>query len=271
MFFIFKLIFSILLLIKPNYAVANFDLEYGTQFRSYPALGGEFFFQSGKSFALWGSPSTEKSNPWFGLLRFSVGGATSAVVNNGFAQVEFFPISFVGLAAGRQITRSDFDFPFFDCSELYCRSTIEHNFVQLKTGLSLWRFIVLGSSRTELMRRTDEVTHSDPDKEDELKKRKFGDFRKVIEAGPTTDRLDIYQQVYGLKFGQSIVGYMHEFSQMEKTNQASTLKLGVWIEKLDNSELTFGAGVMETSYLEKEDFIMVFRWSSWPFPSWKLL
>ncbi len=101
------------------------DLEFGGLLRSY-ALGGGVYGNLGYGQKIWES----SSEYMYGYLRPSVFGITSGVINSFGGQIDFYPISFLGVFAGSSYTyRGDTDIlAAVDCNNFYCGGNIKRDY-----------------------------------------------------------------------------------------------------------------------------------------------
>lgn len=126
----------------PLWAVSDFDIS--TVARSFPS-GLSLAMTYGESMKLWGEQS-----PWYGYLRLSATPQTSGVVHSFKGQVDFFPLSFIGVYAGHTETKRHYeDFQGLDCTLYRCSGRLNRKFVGAKLGLSLGSVLVLGQATIE--------------------------------------------------------------------------------------------------------------------------
>lgn len=238
----------ILLSIFSFSALATMDLHYGAQGRSYPGLGGEFYLETGYNQLLWGSdPGGEKKQPWYGLIRPSIRLSTSAVVNQAEAKIEVFPISFIGMAAGRRSLKSDYDFNFYNCDEVHCRGTMERNFVQGKMAIGFFGIIMMGQITTE------QIEHSEDDKP-------FAEFKKGMIGAPGFDISTEQVALLGYKMQSgSMIGVLSNFTRFEHSEQTFQMNLGIYQFKSESSQYTIGLGTFESTHIPLGG-IAVFKW-----------
>ncbi len=121
----------ILLLLLTTSAWAGTDYGVGVSARTYP-LGAMFSGTIGQSFRLWsrdpmpgeedGAKPTSSGAPWrYGFVRGSLTAQTIALVSRISTEVEFYPISIFGIAAGTGASwRSGGADAVFDCQSVQC-------------------------------------------------------------------------------------------------------------------------------------------------------
>lgn len=238
----------ILLLIVSSSALATMDLHYGAQARTFPGLGGEFFLESGYNGLLWGSdPGGEKKQPWYGLVRPSIRLASSAVVNNAEAKIEVFPISFIGISAGRRMVKSDYDFNFYNCEEINCRGTMERNYTQGKMAIGLFGFVMMGQVTRE------HIEHSTDDKP-------FAEFQKGMIGNPGYEIATEQVGLVGFKMPSGgMIGVIGNQTKFEISEHKFKMVLGIYQWRADSSQYTLGFGTFESDHI-KQGGIMVFKW-----------
>ncbi|MDA8792624.1 hypothetical protein N9N67_05225 [Bacteriovoracaceae bacterium] len=265
-----KLIIN-LLLFSSICANAHFDFNFGSQFRSYPMFGGEFYIDTGYNFLLWGSAGSGGGkqggsvNPFYGFIRPNFGAATSFVVNSYQTELQVFPISILGVVFGQKNLKSDFDFPFFDCEEIICKGESRHTYTTYKLAMGFWRINLVTLFRRN---RIDALTASDSDLS--IEDNYYGDFRRATAIGPEVDEEENTVNLIGLKFDSFLLGHYYDQSVYLTSEQKSVTNLIIVQKKYGKHEFTVGGGQMESTYLEKSDQIFVFRWKMNYIPSLSL-
>jgi hypothetical protein len=234
---------------------AKFDLATGIQARSLPMIGGEIYAESGFNQLLWGTKKTTQDFK-YGLIRPSLGVSTSAVINSAKAELEFFPISFLGIAVGRQYLHSNFDFPFFDCEEVTCQGEFIRNFVETKLALAHKGWIALTNYKVDTLRS--------PQKD-----RPQGDWRNVILGDPGTEVQHEKKLLIGKMFSQHMVGILAEHAQFEGSKEAKEGFTAVYQLRRENTSYMFGLGSFRTSQ-QGQGVILYFRLHHLLIPSLKL-
>lgn len=130
----------------------GFDSQAGVIARNYP-IGARASVTGGYTATLWADDPLPDPDPevfapvpaWrYGYVRPVISLDSSYVISRGSAEVEFFPISVFGLAAGTSVaSRGGFDFPDFDCERISCDGTLrkKHLRSQLVLGAGGWSFL----------------------------------------------------------------------------------------------------------------------------------
>lgn len=234
---------------------AKFDLSLGLQGRTLPAMGAEIYADSGYGFLLWGKKK-EPKDVLYGLIRPSLGVSTSAVINSVKGEIEIFPISFLGIAAGRQIIHSNYDFPFFDCSQVTCQGEFVRNYVEGKMVMGHQGWIAMGSYRVDTLRGANQNLE-------------IADWRNVIigEAGEDV-QLD-KKLVLGKMFSNKMVGILAENVRFVGSGERKESYAAVYQFRKNDVSYMFGPGIFRTSQ-QPMGLIFYFRIHYQPLSSLKL-
>lgn len=98
--------------------------------RTYP-LGGGFSAAGGKSWRLWGDVKDPQG--WrFGFVRLGADITSAGAYNGGGLSVDFHPISFINLRAGRAWNSNSREYEQFDCVRIDCTGSRSKDFVELR-------------------------------------------------------------------------------------------------------------------------------------------
>lgn len=254
-----KFLFIFLL---PLSTYAHFDLSAGTSFRSYPSLGGEANIQSGYNLLLWGSgPGPSKKNPMYGLLRPALSVSSSAVINNYDARIEFYPISFLGLVAGKKYIQSDYEnFSFFDCEKVRCIGSLDRVYTQIK--------MALGYGKILTMVNLIQATNKYDDIDDEGKP--VAEFRFATLANPEKDKMYRSQYLLGMKHSnKGILGVVAEYVSFSESGQTHNMDLFIYTTKPKATTYVYGVGQFSSTHIAK-GLIGVFQMRTDFIPSHKM-
>lgn len=234
---------------------AKFDLSTGLQGRTLPTIGAEVYADSGYNFVFWGKKEDPKDF-LYGLIRPSVGVSSSGVINGAKAELEFFPISILGITVGRQIINSNFEFPFFDCDEVNCKGEFQRNYVEGKAVIGAKGWILMGNYKV------DHVTSPD-------RGRPMADWRNVI-VGDIRSDVQIEKKLLLAKtFNNKLIGILGENVQFQGSRERKESYAAVYQFKHKETSYMFGAGAFHTSQ-EPMGLIFYFRAHHVWFPSLKL-
>jgi hypothetical protein len=211
---------------------SKFDLSYGVQGRTLPALGAELYADSGYNQLLWG----KKENPkdiLYGLIRPSLGASTSAVVNSAKAEIEIFPISFIGFAVGRQYQNSNFEFPFFDCDAVTCKGEYQRNYIESKMVLGFKGWILLGNYKVDTLRSPNSTVP-------------MADWRNVIVGEPGEEVQIDKKLLFGKVFSNKMLGVLIESTKFEGSGELKESFAGIYQVRHKDTNYMMGVGGFHT-------------------------
>jgi hypothetical protein len=205
-----KFILTLVIFFSISHAYATSDYSSLSVIRTYP-VG---FFTSGtfgEAKKIWGQ---ENEKIKYGFLRASTTLQSSVVVNSAMAQIDFYPISFLGFYAGKDYTYRDFDIFTFDCEKIQCRGSLDRNFVGTRMVLGYKNVFVMGEFRSI----SETVKNSD---------KPFADERATLIGGPKHDTLHRYDFVAGYKLNESYTtGFLIHRNSMQKYQNTSHMNQG---------------------------------------------
>ena len=237
------------------FAKSLFDLSYGMQGRTLPALGAEVYADSGYNLKIWGEKK-EPKDVLYGLIRPSVSVSSSGVINSAKAEIEVYPISFIGFAAGRQIIHSNYDFPFFDCKTVQCQGEFMRNYVESKMVLGYKGFIALGNYRVDTLRS--------PNNDEPM-----ADWRHVI-IGEGGEEVQIEKKLLiGKFFGANLAGVLAENIQFQGSRERKESYAAVYQVRRNDTQYMLGAGIFHSTQ-QPMGLIIYFRIHHQALPSLKL-
>ncbi len=244
------------MLILPAISFAKFDLNGGIQGRTLPALGAELYADAGYGQLLWGEREPGDKNVLFGLIRPSLAVSTSAVINSVKAEIEVFPISFIGMSFGRQYIHSNYDFPFFDCEQVTCQGNFTRNYVETKMALGAKGWVTLLSYRYDNLNAPN-------------KTRPIADWRHVIIGDPGEEVQIERKALIAKMMGVHMVGVLMENVRFEGSGERKESYAAVYQYKPEEVAYMIGAGTFRTSR-EPMGLIFYFRVNATLLPSLKL-
>lgn len=242
----FILILITLYMCFPKNTLAHFDLSTGVGARSYPGIGAEAIVESGYNYVFWGKG--DKKKPLYGLVRPTISAATSAVVNNYDARLEFYPISFLGLIRGYRHINSSFDkFNFYDCDEVRCKGDIKRDYSRIKLALGAFGFLTI----TELTQSNNSYSG------DSLLP--VAEFRFATLANPSNDEMYQARYILAMKHDNNgIMGVVSEYTKFARSGQTNNMDLLIYTTKKDRTNYTYGIGQFMSTHWAR-GFIAVFR------------
>lgn len=246
----------LILSILPAWAAPkNFDLVYGLQGRTLPALGAEVYAESGYNQLLWGKK--EKPTDFlYGLVRPSLAVSSSGVINSAKGEIEVFPISILGFAAGRQYINSNYDFPFFDCKQVTCQGNFVRNFVETKMVLGLKGWVVLGNFKIDTLHSPNGT-------------QPMADWRNIIVGNPGSEVQIEKKLLVGKQFSNKLVGVLIENVRFEGSGQRKESFAAVYQERRNDTNYMIGAGALHSD-VQPMAVIFYFRIHHVALPSLKL-
>ena len=235
---------------------AKLDLMVGGQGRSLPSLGAEAYGETGYTQLLWGKRKAGDKNVLFGFVRPNIGVSTSGVINSVKAELEIFPVSFLGIAAGRQLIHSNFDFPFFECKQITCEGEFRRNYIETRMALGAKGIITVLSYRYDLL----QGPHTN---------QPMADWRHVIVGNKNHDMQIERKALLAYMHGTSLYGILAENVRFEGSGEMKESYAAVYQYKPKDVAYMVGAGSFRSSR-EAQGLIIYFRINYTLLPSLKL-
>lgn len=233
----------------------NFDLSLGAQGRSAPSLGAEVYAESGYNLVWWGEKKSRK-DVLYGLIRPSLALSSSGVINSGKAEIEFFPISFLGFSAGKQFIHSNYEFPFFNCDEVVCKGMYERNFVEAKMALGAGGWVAVAHYKVDVL-------------EAPRDNQPIADWRNIIIGNPGREVQIEKKLILAKAFGNELMGVMIENVQFQGSRERKESFAGIYQLRHKDTNYMIGLGAYHTSQ-EPMGAIIYFRINHISIPSLKL-
>jgi hypothetical protein len=210
----------------------KFDVNGGIQGRTLPAIGAELYAEGGYNFLVWGKKEQPK-DVLYGLIRPSVGGSTSAVVNSVKGEIEFFPISIFGFVVGRQYLNSNYEFPFLECQEVTCTGEFVRNYIENKMVIGHKGWVLTGNYKIDTLRS--------PNKNEPM-----ADWRNVL-VGEAGEEVQIEKKLLVAKFfSNKMLGVMIENVQFQGSGERKEGFTAVYQERRDKTNYMLGLGAFHT-------------------------
>ena len=213
-------------------APTKFDFNAGLQGRTLPSLGADVYAESGYNFVFWGKKEAPK-DILYGLIRPSIGVSSSGVINAAKAELEFFPISILGFAAGRQYMNSNFEFPFFNCQEVNCKGEYVRNYIESKMVLGHKGFVVMGNYKIDTLRSP----------RSELR---MADWRNVIIGEPGEEVQIEKKLLLAYIFSHKMFGVLFENVQFLGSRERKESFTSVYQVRQDDTSYMLGVGGFHT-------------------------
>jgi hypothetical protein len=237
------------------FSATKFDLSAGMQGRSLPSIGAELYAESGFNQLIWGKRK-EPRDVLYGMIRPNLAVSTSGVINSIKGEIEFFPISFLGISAGRQIIHSNYDFPFFNCKEVVCQGEFVRNYVEGKTVLGYQGWVAMFNYRVDTLRS--------PEKD-----RPMADWRHVIVGDPGEEVQIEKKFLVGKIWDKNLLGILGENVQFLGSRERKESFAAVYQLRREETSFMYGAGVFHSSQ-QPMGVILYFRIHYQALPSLKL-
>lgn len=236
-------------------ANAHGDLALGLQGRTGPSLGAETYLDTGYNLVFWGNRN-KKSDVLYGLIRPSINLSSSGVINSVKGELEFFPISFLGVAWGRQIIHSNYEFPFFNCDEVLCKGEFQRNYVEGKMALGAGGWVAVANYKVDVVR----APHS---------RLPMADWRNIIVGKSGRDVQIEKKLVIGKFVGDHMYGVLLENVEFQDSGEIRESYTGAYQFKYKSNSFMMALGVYRTSQIPMGG-ILYFRVNSVLIPSSKL-
>lgn len=235
----FVLCFIALSLISPSFALAkdslHSDYQVGGVFRSFP-IGGLAHANAGASMKIWGD---ENAKPFYGFLRGSGTFRSSGIINSASAELEFFPISFLGITSQLEKSyRNPFALDTFDCDIVHCQGNLLRKTVGVKGAITVKGYFTLFNLTTTLQ----EIDKTANDKI-------FADEMSTLEGSAGKDRRNSLSIVLGKDINDSTkLGVVLIKHSMTGTSQNSLFRIGIIQKTISKIDWTLGIGSFRTRY-----------------------
>jgi hypothetical protein len=227
---------TILLLIFWNYSFANFDFQYGTSIRSYPSVGGDINAELGYNQILWGS---QGNSPWYGLIRPSIIGSSSAVVSHYDLNITVYPVSFIGFGSGHKEMSSNYsDFTYYDCDKIRCEGSLikDYSFAKLALGYGH----VLTSFTYSEYRNAYSLDEENPSFE-------VGEYEYILTVTSKNETQIRRTYFAGYKDGDNIFGVVSDQIQFLESRKDYQLNIGIYQFQLGFFKTVIGFGTLQST------------------------
>lgn len=227
-------------------ARADLDLGVGGTFRSYP-LSGVVEGRAGYGVLLYGTAGS----PISGYLRPHLEVNSAATYNSGLAQLEFFPLAFLGARAGGEAVQNDKDYSPYDCQSYRCLGRFHRTFFAGELTLGAGPVFIRGMWRRERWSQA---------------KEQAGDFIDptsglVMRAGGESQT--VYYGVGGIKLNETW-GVMGGVRYAEDDDGLSRMPFAMVRFTQGDFSLGLGAGQFESSLKDK-------GFTAWGYFAWDFM
>lgn len=220
-------------------ALAEFDLSVGSQGRSYPGVGAEAYLQGGYNLPIWGT--IEKGKIGYGMLRAQTRMASSVVVSNIDNSLTFYPISFIGLGAGRKEMTSNFkEFAFYDCEEVRCEGKLNKDYLFGKIAMGF------GPLLTSYIYTESRISYDDPDGTN----LPVGEYEFVSIVNPGNETTINQFSFVGVKMLGGLVGAVSRKVFFQESEQEFNNHILFYNWRADNWNIMLGGGNLYSSHIK---------------------
>ncbi len=227
-------------------AWANLDVGVGGTFRSYP-LSGVAEVRAGYGVLLYGTAGT----PLSGFLRPNVEVNSAGTYNSGMAQLEFFPLAFLGARAGAESIQNDKDYTPYDCEASRCKGRFHRTFFGAELSLGAGPVFARGMWRRERWSQAKEQFGDFVEPTSGLLMRGDGESQSVYYGVAGYKVTDIWAVITGVRYAEDDGG-------------VSRMPFGMVRYSNGNFSLGLGAGEFQSD-LKKNDF------TAWGYFSWDIV
>ncbi len=224
-------------------ARANLDLGVGGTFRSYP-LSGVAEARAGYGFLLYGAAGS----PFSGYVRPNLEVNSAGTYNSGMAQLEVFPLAFLGLRAGGESVQNDKDYTPYDCEADRCRGRFHRTFFGGDLTLGAGGAFVRGLWRRERWSQPQEQAGDFIEPTSGLVMRARGESQTVYYGVGGYKLSETWAVLGGVRYAQSDEGF-------------SRMPFGMVRFTRGDFALGVGAGEFESTLKDK-------AFTAWGYVSW---
>lgn len=226
------------------------DFEAGAVSRSKP-YGTALFANAGYGVLIWGAP--EDGPLSFGFVRPNTKILTSGAAHRASLQVDFFPLSVFGLAAGYAVSSRQADLEGIDCQVNNCRGAWKAPFVQANLVFGYAGWYLLASRQLQFM-QSEETT------------RPLAEEYSYLIAQSDRDRLCDTNIIFGYQFlpewSAGLQHHVHRMLESQNSNEQITL-YGRW--ERGPYAFTLGAGSFAAPTITKSFTAnLIFEWKLKP-------
>lgn len=187
---------------------------------------------TGKSHKLWENP---KANFLYGFVRAGATAQTSFLVNSIMPQIDFYPISILGLYAGKDFTRRDLNVPNFDCiNEVTCKGWMNREYIGSRMALAFKNLFLMSEYR---------IIKAHGQKVD----RPFAEERSSLIGHAGYDYLHRFDLITGYKLTDHYsVGYLLHRNEMQRLPNTSLMQMGFVSYQMNHWNILFGNGTFRS-------------------------
>lgn len=232
----------IIFLLMAN-AFSQTDYFVQGSLRSYP-MGTAVNAEVGEGYKFY-----DKDKVLYGYIRAALNLQSSVLVNYAQAQLELYPVSFLGFYAGKAYgKRSSKKLQGFDCEEIECETDLAKNYFGINLALAFKNIKFINFYKRSTL--------------DSKQENKYfaEEYSNLI--GINEDTLISHTSILGYDLNEeNMIGLLYLRNQMHNLDQESVMKMFVWQKKVDDKSFQLGAGEFKT----REDVshfgaLLLFKW-----------
>ncbi len=246
----FKLVALTLVVCSSAVAKSRFDFNFETLGRSYPLVAAARG-TLGYGLVFWGD---DNKKPWYGFLRPSITGTAIGKFSSVKGQIEFFPVSILGVRAGKEAADLSDKHPDFDCVTYKCSQKFTKSFYAVNLTLGGGGFFLNVDQMRE--KWTPEV-HD----------RAFITPVHALALNREGEDIDTRRVILGTSLSDKWTTFvLNMYSETRDTNKRAKLTVLSFIYKpVSSVAITMGGGTF-SSDLKETDFTAVFgvKWNISP-------
>jgi hypothetical protein len=227
-----NLISGLLIFISLSIYSVNASVDYNIKAvtRTYP-VALSFIGTLGYGYKFWGSDS----GPLYGYIRPSVYAQTSGVINGIGAQVDFFPVSFLGFYTGAKVvSRGTDELGTYNCAVTICNGTMNRKYFGFKFALAFKGLFLFIDGKKESAEVKDRIGV-------------FAEETSTLLGQSGGDDLTQVTSIIGYELTKTFsIGALVQHGQMKKIENKSIMSLGITRMNFKPWSITIGAGQFHT-------------------------
>lgn len=231
----------LILLMTSSFAKTDYFLQ--GSLRSYP-LGTAVNAELGEGYKFY-----DQDKVFYGYVRAAVNLQSSVLVNYAQAQVEFFPVSFLGFYYGKSYgKRSSKKLQGFDCDEIECETDMSKNYFGVNLALAF-----KGIKFVNFYKRSS----LDSKQENKYFAEEFSNL-----VGINKDILITHTSLLGYDLNENqMLGVLYLRNQMHNLNEKSVMTMLLWQQKYDDKSIQVGIGKFQNrESLSHFGTLILFKW-----------
>lgn len=233
----------ILITIFTFISFAQVDYSLSGSLRTY-TKGVAVVSDAGYGYKFW-----EKDKIMYGYIRPSINLQTSILVNYASAQLDFYPVSFIGFYAGKSIGAKSIDeLQGIDCKSIKCDGGVSKNYYGTNIALALSKIKFI---HTFKLQQIDLKNHQGLFAEE---------FSNLI--GRDKDVLITNTSILGFQASEnSLLGLIYLQNNIKNNNQSSSMQMLLYQYKYENSSYGVAVGNHKNRFDHDHlSMLFLFKW-----------